>query len=241
MLKRLMVLCLLLAVPTIGCFEATTASAQRWILEECVEETNGEYYEYDLLWNRCLRKADPPKTGYYGIKLVAHTSAVPALIASGAEFLFEDAGAKTAVVCEISGGGGTVSPGAEGTVKEITGTSCKEDVGECAKPSAKSLHLPWKTELRLSGSEVRDLTLSGGSGEPGWAIECEVAKIFKITDECTGMTDTGTTAVESGIEATFDEHSAAVNCSVGGTGTGHVRGQFIVQKGTGGSVLAIEP
>jgi hypothetical protein len=88
-------------------------------------------------------------------------------------------------------------------------------------PLALALNLPWHTELTLfPGSEVRDMIMGDGNGNPGWSVTCKTI-LGTITDDCTAPL--GSTRVENiaggGVLALFDKISNEKNpadCKVGG-------------------------
>lgn len=144
------------------------------------------------------------------------------------KLLLADLGAGTSIVCEGTDEG-TVGPGAMDLVSKITATNCSfEEAGSCesGKPvTAKAVNTPWLTELFDNGTEVRDDITSEISGKlPGWVVECTVAGIFKIQDECTGLSTTGMDNVTGGVDALFEALTPKANCSVGGSGKGDVSG-----------------
>jgi hypothetical protein len=146
-------------------------------------------------------------------------------------------GGATAIICSATGTG-TVGFAGAGTVKTIMLRSCefvKGKAGECeeSKPvTSRFLNLPWATRLeeRVSnGGEVRTVLTSTISGKaPGLAVECTVAGIFKIADECEGVMSTGLRANRSvgSVEGLYDKVSEEEpgTCSVGGAKSGFLRG-----------------
>ncbi len=147
-------------------------------------------------------------------------------------------GGGTAITCKGTDKG-TVGPGAKDEVTEVTATGCTfEKAGSCESSksvTAKGVHLPWKTELELVSGELRDM-VTGTSGEPGWAVECTVGGIFKITDECTGLTSTGISNVSGGVDAVFDAKTPFAKCSVGGANAGMVSGTDLNENPVGGTL-----
>jgi hypothetical protein len=126
-------------------------------------------------------------------------------------------------------------PKGSGSIKGITATSCKFiKAGECetSKPiTFKTVNLGWSLLLeevknKSSVTELRDLITSLTSKPPGWAVECTVKGIFKITDTCEGNISTKVRENRGNgtVEGVFEEESPLAKCSVGGAGAGHVRG-----------------
>ena len=79
-----------------------------------------------------------------------------------------------------------------GSANNLTGEalSC-EEVKVCEEALVWPLHLPWNTLLELmeDGTEIFFVVLieNGGSGAPGWEVEC-MKTITKPVDECTATT-----------------------------------------------------
>jgi hypothetical protein len=147
---------------------------------------------------------------------------------------------------------GTVGPGALDLVTKVTlellGTkkqiACNIDTaGQCKQPvTAEAVNLPWHTELTLITlggiPTVRDMLMSSGAGNPGWAVTCNTI-LGNVTDTCTlALGHTGVQNVSTGVNAIFDANSPNANCSQGGAGTGVVRGTVsLLSPGAGLSNL----
>jgi hypothetical protein len=159
-------------------------------------------------------------------------------------------GGATAVHC-FGFNSGTVGPHALDLIETITaeklGTNkkitCKFDkTGTCeagTAPTAEAIHLPWHTELTLFGSAVRDMVMSDGAGNPGWAVTCKTI-LGNVTDTCeNALTSTALEIVSSGVLALFDATSNAANCKVGGeavrNGAGLVSGDVTILSPGGGA------
>jgi hypothetical protein len=140
---------------------------------------------------------------------------------------------------------GTVGPGALDTVTNITSEELKGSktiscglvkAGLCKAPAtAEAVNLPWMTEIYLSSTgQVRDMITPGVAGKnPGWAVTCETI-LGKTTDTCTiELGSTALVSLATGVDATFEEKSPNANCSVGGTGTGVVRGTDLLLNPVG--------
>jgi hypothetical protein len=153
-------------------------------------------------------------------------------------------GGATAITCEGTNTGTAGANGSDG-IKTITATHCTfVKAGSCEEAkgvTAIARNLPWATKLeeveneKTKKMEVRDSVTSLVAGKtPGWAVECTVAGILKITDTCEGNTSTSATAnrTEGTIETNFDEVSekSPATCSVGGAGAGFVRGPVRVRS-----------
>jgi hypothetical protein len=128
---------------------------------------------------------------------------------------------------------GTAGPGAADTTTSVTVSSCTAVTGVCVNPKASAVNLPWKTELVVSGGVVRDKITSGGSGAPGYEVQCEFFGI-KATDVCTS--ETGAPKVTTGVSPVpleFDTGSGTANCTRGGANKGNVRGKVTVKSSAG--------
>ena len=133
-----------------------------------------------------------------------------------------------------------------GFVSEKHG-SCEESAGVTAKPR----NLPWGIKLEERTGGVRDMLESGdrkeeGNGEPGWAVECTVVGVIKITDRCE-HSDNTTSVVGNRAEGTIESQSEGVTkketmatCSTGGSNAGLVRGT-ITTKPKSGDALWVAP
>jgi hypothetical protein len=176
--------------------------------------------------------------------------AKPVKIHSVGLLLLEDSG-----ISSIEGGpvkihcrgfdAGTVGPNGLDLIQSITlellGTKdlihCSYDkAGGCSGTTALALalHLPWHTSLYLEGTEVRDMIVSSGAGEPGWNVTCTNVLGGTTEDEClaplgsTGLANILTAAM--GVTATFDAKSPNANCTIGGAGKGIVRGSVTLES-----------
>lgn len=137
---------------------------------------------------------------------------------------------------------GTVGPLALDLLDLVEAKECKKLTGACNQGTvfAKALNLPWHTLLLYVGNEIRDdLTSELANKLPGYTVECG-ATIFElhVEDECTGDTSTGILAVSGGVDATFDSNSPNANCTIGGAGTGVVRGTDFILSPSGHNLSA---
>lgn len=206
------------------------AAQPKWVA--CEKVTSGKWTN-----NNCTTAG----SGTFETKAVTETVEVTSSSPGGLELEDSKAtGGATAITCEGSDLGTVGNEGSD-SVTRITASNCtlvKEKHGSCeeGKPlTARALNLPWATKLEevenktTKEKEVRDSVTSLVSGKsPGWAVECTVAKVLKITDECTGNTSTGITNVrnEGKVKAEFDKVTAEKpgTCTVGGASSGFVRG-----------------
>jgi hypothetical protein len=104
-------------------------------------------------------------------------------------------------------------------------------------PVALALHLPWHTELVLQGTEVRDLILADGNGEPGWNITCTNILGGVTEDECLAEAgkpgSTSLKNVAAGVLGEFEAKSPNAKCTKGGEGAGVVRGTVLFESPSG--------
>jgi hypothetical protein len=127
---------------------------------------------------------------------------------------------------------GTAGPGAIDTTTTVAVTSCKTDVGTCGEPKAEAVNLPWKTELSTVNGVVRDTIKSDGNGKPGYKVECTIG--FRVSDTCTSEEGRPKVTLNtSPVPIEFDSESGNANCSLGGTGAGHVGGNLTVKSTAG--------
>lgn len=169
-------------------------------------------------------------------KAITETSEVTSSTEPGSKGLeLEDKKAGTAITC-VGSGTGTVGPNGIDTVKTIKATGCKivpGKAGSCEEPvTARAINLGWASKLEEKGTEVRDAVTSLIAGKtPGYAVECKVAGIITITDECTGAISTGVRAnrTTGKVETEFDKTSEGElgNCTVGGEKQGRVAGNVL--------------
>jgi len=128
--------------------------------------------------------------------------------------------------------------------------SCEESAGVKAKPR----NLPWGTKLKEveTREEVRDELVSGpskqeGEGQPGWAVECTVAGILKVTDRCEASGRTLNVRAERAngkTEFIFDkmtEEEGLATCSVGGAKAGRVTGTILSSIRSGNALWVLAP
>ncbi|MGH2854256.1 MAG: hypothetical protein ACRDLF_08715 [Solirubrobacteraceae bacterium] len=165
----------------------------------------------------------------------------------------EDTGLGASVECpDVATGWGLIESPNKGLikvaeVKEPEKEGCKVLKGflTCKAGNltgVKGLNLPWKTEV--FETEKKNLTkiLSGGGGEPGWAVTCG-----GVTDEC--VTESGgSESVELVNEVTKSvllvsarfEAKGKSKCSVGGKETGKTHGSIAILLWSGNG-LSVNP
>lgn len=111
---------------------------------------------------------------------------------------------------------------------------CTVDSGICGEAEAEATHLPWRSEAT---SGTRATFESGGSGEPGWKVECNKA----VEDECVSKSTVGLKNVAEGMDLIFDAttNEKPANCSRGGSGQGLIEGEVLfTNEGAGGAIAA---
>ncbi|HEY2632519.1 MAG TPA: hypothetical protein VGI26_09095 [Solirubrobacteraceae bacterium] len=144
-------------------------------------------------------------------------------------------GVVSAVECKITGEG-TVGPGGKDKISTLTTSECKIVKGPCTSIlKAVAVHLPWNTQLEEVEGKIRDKVSSGGSGAPGWEVECNSA-LGKVTDTCTVENSTAVENVTEGVKLTWDSKSAHGSCTIGGAGAGVVKGTLLAEDTEGLSV-----
>jgi hypothetical protein len=171
-------------------------------------------------------------------------------VTSSSSLELEDQKATGGAVAVKCGGTDLGTIGAKGSdeISKIATSSCEfvgEKHGSCEEASgatAEAINLPWVTKLEENTEgEVRDVIESAVSGKtPGWSVKCTVSGILKVTDECTGITNTGIRDTPAGtVEAEFEEISAEapVTCSIGGKGAGFVHGDDTIKAKNGGAIF----
>jgi hypothetical protein len=182
----------------------------RWV--HCVKDPTGSYHDSDC------RVPASEGTGDWETKELVGTSEVT----SSGELTLEDSeatGGPVDVVCKVRGTGwvANLSSGSGETIfHTMASIGCKfGSHGECeesAGATATPRNLPWAGRLEERVGEVRDEIVSGGrkeegNGEPGWSVQCRVAKVFEIEDTCELQGDTTyerPDRVDGTIESEFD-------------------------------------
>ncbi len=117
-----------------------------------------------------------------------------------------------------------IEPGGVSKIVEYTAAECKFSKSNAPVScggivTALARHLPWKSELYLEGTEIRERLVSGGSGTPEWEFECGNDE-FK--DSCGFNTSAHVinNALNS-VEAQFEAKSNKTFCSWGATFNGN--------------------
>ena len=174
--------------------------------------------------------------GEWETKAVTETSEITSSTVPGTKGLeLEDKKAGTAITC-VGVATGTVGAKGSDSITTIKATSCKlvaGKAGSCEEPiTARAINLGWSTKLEERSGELRDTITSLISGKkPGYAVECKVAGIIKITDECTGVISTKPRAnrTEGTVETEFDKTSEEElgNCTIGGEKQSRISGTII--------------
>jgi hypothetical protein len=167
----------------------------------------------------------------------------------GAILLEDDAtlGGKSDVLCEevLTLGtvgeivGGVFNPKLDTVTSVEFMKKCTIDSGPCSEvdvpEGVQAVHLPWLTEIVLSGTTFVDLIL-GTAGVPGYLIEC-LTILGLIEDVCT--TEAGTTTITNeaeDIDATFPASPQEIeeaNCTQGNAHSGIVGGVSLILTESG--------
>jgi len=215
----------------------SSAMAAPVVLVHCVKvkPNTGHWRDAD-----CLNAG----AGEWETIAVTETSEITSSTVPGSKGLeLEDKKAGTAITC-VGTGTGTVGANASDSVKTIKATGCEfvaGKLGSCeaaVKPIAIARNLGWSSRFEERENtetkviELRDIVTSLISGKaPGYAVECRVGGILKVTDVCEGVISTNARAnrAEGTIEQEFDKVSEGElgTCSVGGAGQGRVSGTTI--------------
>jgi hypothetical protein len=128
---------------------------------------------------------------------------------------------------------GTAGPGAADTISTLTISSCTTVSGVCGSPTAGAANLPWKTELATIGGVVRDKILNDGKGSPGYWVSCIIVG-NTIKDTCTSeRLQPAVTLNTSPVPLVFDAGSGTLDCTLGGAGSGHIRGTITLKSSAG--------
>ena len=146
-----------------------------------------------------------------------------------------------------------LSTSAEGGMFNISSIACtfvSGKNGSCESTKAVTAaprNLPWGTKLEEKSGEVRGTLVSGStSGAPGWAVECTVAGVLKITDTCerSGNTTKEKNSSEGTIESEFDnvtKEEPMATCSASGKASGLVRGIITAKLRSGNAFWILAP
>lgn len=181
-----------------------------------------------------------------GITVATNTSAP-------GELTLTDKNTGVSILCSVSldasinaGGTGSVSRLLTLGTVEVTEAAPLLCVGNllCPEPLVVAVNLPWITELELmeENTEVfyAVLIVNGGSGEPGWKIDC-MNGIAPVT--CTGtmvaeVMNGGSTPTALFAEA-FAELAEVKLLSCNGTAeVGEVNGELLIEDIEGGELSA---
>jgi hypothetical protein len=129
------------------------------------------------------------------------------------------------VTCAIKISKGTIEAGGIGKINEYTLTGCEPAAGGACESVARirPIHMPWKTELYREGTQIRVRIVSGGSGTPEWAIDCNTS-LGERTDVCGLNTSAKIQNEPPNVVAKFDGESNKTVC--GEKLTGQVEGEL---------------
>jgi hypothetical protein len=129
-------------------------------------------------------------------------------------------------------------------------TECEREEGPCKAGEIEkvdALHLPWKVEVFETESSLISKIEAAGTGEPGWAVECETL-LGPKTDECTSE---GAGTLEETLNLNVVTEGVLLvrarfltrrlgKCSEGGAKTAEVRGLIAILL-NGGNGLSLNP
>ena len=137
----------------------------------------------------------------------------------GLAILLEDMGLKVDILVGATNEGqlgetvgGVFNPMLD-LISKITINSTEKDEGAACGTLNKvaPVHLPWLTELVLSGGIIVDILLEdageAGTGKPGWEVECTTLGV-KVKDVCElteGKVEIKNVAGEEEVESIFKE------------------------------------
>ena len=149
----------------------------------------------------------------------------------------------TAVQCSGKQEGGVVGPGKLDIVTKVKAESCefvKKGGCESLVENAKAVDLPWQTELFETEGKPFDKIREDGAGQPGWLVKC--VSILGKTEEDTCLTEAGKEETTEMVNkrtnlillvlSIFTGKQKA-HCSIGGTGSGEVKGEIGIFKSNG--------
>lgn len=107
------------------------------------------------------------------------------------------------------------------TVSGCTGVELCEKRAN-VKTTIRALNLPWATTLEKQGTFIEKI-VSGGSGNPGFFVECKVAGV-PVEDTCTASTLALEIKSLEPAEAAFDKHDKLTCTLSSGKESGYVEG-----------------
>ncbi len=148
-------------------------------------------------------------------------------------------GGESRISCKETGKGWAGREG-EGGISAVTFSGCERNTGECEAGTVKAtpLTLGWDfTVLRRGSGAGPRIWISffwtKGSG-PSVKVECEVDKILKVTDECSGAINALGEEVNGTVAFLFgkneDLESPKQECSIGGPESGEIRGREVTKQ-----------
>jgi len=150
-------------------------------------------------------------------------------------------GGESAIVCEGTAKG-FAGPAAKSEVTELKASKCSfqaEKNSSCeasSEPTASALNLPWLSLLLSFEGFTRTSFTAPGGKVPGWKLECQVAGIFKVSDECTATSafpEVVNLAAGVGILVLG---TGDANCSNGGDGAGTALGTILAESPKGSTL-----
>jgi hypothetical protein len=143
---------------------------------------------------------------------------------------FEDSktsGGAAKVECKVTTEG-KVNTSGKGEITAFTASECLSVKVCTGTITVLAVHLPWHTQLTEVEEKIRAVVSSGGSGQPGFLMECTILE-SSVKDECTGETTAAAENTSTDTNVVFDSKSAHLSCSVGGAGAGVIAGTETVE------------
>jgi len=214
----------------------TASAAGKWFT--CSEGASLTKYET----NQCIKAASGGKFQWNEVKGTESATGNGSLVLA-------DTNVPVVGTVEVQCTGkttGSIGPSNFSRVEKISEISCVAGKNcEKLEGNAEPRNLegppasPWQGEAtEVEGTERSTITNGKtGTEAPGWAVKCRVLGVVK-TDTCTSST--GNTTITnriinaiSSVLFTFDERSPNANCTIGGAGTGRVRGSILLTMATG--------
>jgi hypothetical protein len=236
-MKRLSIagLCLVSMLLASMAAAGTASAALLWLV--CLEGSGLTKYESST----CLKASGTGKWQSLGVPAGASIT-VKILVFS---ILLSDEKVpiigKSAVRCGMNGsrGEGTIEENGKGKVLvaeyENSKVNCSSEEGCGTVLKLRGIHLPWKTEIFTTESKELTKIKNGGNGEPGWEVECEPFAGIKESDKCESVAGEEEQVVLHNVVSATEllvaglfETSHKAKCSLGGAGSGLVKGLIAI-------------
>jgi hypothetical protein len=151
-------------------------------------------------------------------------------------------GGESRIFCKETDKGWAGREGAGG-ISAVTFSGCERKTGECEAGTVKAtpLTLAWFLSVLRRGSGAGPriwITFFSTKGNgPGVKVECEVDKILKVTDECSGAMNALGEEVGGTVVSIFEKRpeleSPKQECSIGGAESGEIHGRDVSKQENG--------